>query len=85
MTVSNVVGFSICLFCHSQGYQQKNGFIVTQIPMSNTTSDYWRMIMEQECKYIVYFNDNQVCYKINTSCIKNVINDLTLITYLCSI
>ena len=28
--------------------------------MSNTTSDYWRMIMEQECKYIVYFNDNLV-------------------------
>ena len=33
---------------------------MTQIPLSETTSDYWRMIMEQECKYIVYFDDNLV-------------------------
>ncbi|XP_067942397.1 receptor-type tyrosine-protein phosphatase epsilon-like [Watersipora subatra] len=39
------------------GYQRKNVFIITQIPLRPTYSQYWRMIMEQKCTFIVYFND----------------------------
>ncbi|KAL5486720.1 hypothetical protein EMCRGX_G019237 [Ephydatia muelleri] len=36
-----------------QGYKLSCMYIATQGPLSNTVNDFWKMIMEQECKTIV--------------------------------
>eukprot|EP00731_Ephydatia_muelleri_P018726 Em0011g766a len=36
-----------------QGYKLSCIYIATQGPLSNTVNDFWKMIMEQECKTIV--------------------------------
>ncbi|XP_067942984.1 receptor-type tyrosine-protein phosphatase alpha-like [Watersipora subatra] len=41
----------------SNGYQKKRGFILTQIPMSSTTPEYWRMVVEQKSALVIYLND----------------------------
>ena len=38
---------------HTQGYQQKNMYIVTQGPMRNTVNDFWRMIWEKQVEVVV--------------------------------
>ena len=46
-------------FFHSQGYKQRNAYIVTQGPLKNTAEDFWRMIMEFKSRSIV-----QLCSSI---------------------
>ena len=36
-----------------KGYKLSCMYIATQGPLSNTVNDFWKMIMEQECKTIV--------------------------------
>jgi protein tyrosine phosphatase len=40
-----------------QGYRQRNAFILTQAPMSNTTGDFWKMIWEQKSAAIVMLTE----------------------------
>jgi protein tyrosine phosphatase len=39
---------------HFQGYHKTNAYIVTQIPLSDTTETFWRMVCENESTIIVY-------------------------------
>ena len=36
-----------------KGYKLSCMYIATQGPLSNTVNDFWKMIMEQQCKTIV--------------------------------
>lgn len=38
---------------NTQGYKQKNAFIVAQSPMENTIRDFWKMIYNLKCSTIV--------------------------------
>ena len=37
----------------SQGYCEKKAFIIAQSPMENTTTDFWKMIMDYKVPAIV--------------------------------
>ena len=37
-------------------YTRKRAFIVTQVPLQNTKTDFWRMVYEHECSGIVLLN-----------------------------
>jgi protein tyrosine phosphatase len=39
------------------GYKQREAFIVTQTPMTNTVVDFWTMIHDHTCRTIVMLND----------------------------
>ena len=49
----------------SQGYRQRDAFIITQAPMTSTTGDFWKMIWEQKSAAIVMLTeleeDGKVC------------------------
>ena len=38
---------------HFKGYKHKKAFIVAQSPMESTSRDFWKMIVERECKAVV--------------------------------
>ena len=44
------------LFEPSQGYRRKDMFIGTQMPMPNTTADFWRMVYDYKATCIVMLN-----------------------------
>ncbi|XP_067942991.1 receptor-type tyrosine-protein phosphatase alpha-like [Watersipora subatra] len=67
------------------GYQKKRGFILTQIPMSSTTPEYWRMVVEQKSALVIYLNDCKVhrvkVLEIKTS--KNTLPSCQQLVQLC--
>ena len=36
-----------------QGYHRRHQYVVTQGPMNNTITDFWRMIWEHRCSCII--------------------------------
>lgn len=44
-----------CLYY--QSYCEPHGFILTQTPMKHTVVDLYRLILEQEVKVVVTFDD----------------------------
>ena len=62
--------FGVCL--PTQGYQQRDAYIVTQGPLENTVEDFWRMMWEYQCGCIVMLcqlvEDCQVCTPTLTHC-----------------
>lgn len=58
------------LYITSQGYKQKNAFIVTQAPMKSTKEDFWKMVYEKECAIIVMLSgleelDEVINWRVN--------------------
>ncbi|XP_067118513.1 receptor-type tyrosine-protein phosphatase mu-like [Centruroides vittatus] len=44
------------------GYKQKDSFIVTEIPLPNTVSDFWRMMLNSESNTLILLNElDEVC------------------------
>ena len=39
-----------------QGYKHKNEFIITQMPLSTTKTDFWRLVEEHDVDIIVMMN-----------------------------
>ena len=40
-----------------QTYKEKNRWIATQLPMSNTVEDFWTMVEEQNVKIIIQLEE----------------------------
>ena len=40
-----------------QTYKEKNRWIATQLPMSNTVEDFWTMVVEQNVKIIIQLEE----------------------------
>jgi len=40
-----------------QGYKRKNEFIITQMPLSTTKTDFWRLVEEHNVHVIVMLNN----------------------------
>jgi len=40
-----------------QGYKRKNEFIITQMPLSLTKTDFWRLVEEHDVNIIVMMNN----------------------------
>ncbi|KAL8625683.1 hypothetical protein ACOMHN_043958 [Nucella lapillus] len=38
-------------------YQRRDGLLVTQMPLPNTVSDFWRLVYDHKCHTIVMLND----------------------------
>ena len=45
-----------CIFCY-QGYRSRQEFIVTQMPLSNTSVDIWRLVEDFGIGIVVMLND----------------------------
>ncbi|XP_067118413.1 receptor-type tyrosine-protein phosphatase T-like [Centruroides vittatus] len=44
------------------GYKRKDSFIVTEIPLPNTVSDFWRMMLNSESNTLILLNElDEVC------------------------
>lgn len=41
-----------------QGYRRKHDFIITQTPLTITAVDWCRLIIEEEVKFVVAFEDH---------------------------
>ena len=58
------------VYLPTQGYKQRDAYIVTQGPLENTVEDFWRMMWEYQCGCIVMLcqlvEDCQVCIYTNT-------------------
>ena len=52
-----------------QSYKHKRAFIVTQNPMKNTSEDFWKMIVERDCRAIVMLNPLQENGEVVDLCI----------------
>ena len=59
-----------CWFCHkaltyllphyvllSQSYTKRDGFIITQMPLPNTATDFWRLVHDHNVSCIVMLNE----------------------------
>ena len=53
--------FSLCL----QGNVQRDAYILTQAPMSNTTEDFWRMVSQYDISTVVMLNDLREGKEVN--------------------
>ena len=53
--------FSLCL----QGNVQRDAYILTQAPMSNTTEDFWRMVSQYDVSTVVMLNDLREGKEVN--------------------
>lgn len=47
----------IYLFFFLQGNVQRDAYILTQAPLSNTTEDFWRMVSQYDVSTVVMLND----------------------------
>ena len=45
------------LLCVLQGYKHKNEFIITQMPLSTTKTDFWRLVEEHDVHIMVMMNN----------------------------
>jgi protein tyrosine phosphatase len=43
----------MCAVSFVQSYRRANGFLVTQIPLKETVTDFWRLVTDYESKTIV--------------------------------
>ena len=43
--------------CVSQGYKQRDAFIMTQHPLPTTVMDFWTMVYDHDCKTIIMMNE----------------------------
>jgi len=43
--------------CLLQGYKRKKEFIITQMPLSTTKTDFWRLVEEHDVHIIVMMNN----------------------------
>ena len=55
----------LTFFCHLQGFNRPACYIAAQGPMSNTESDIWRMIWEQDLSNIVMLTNCIEAGKVN--------------------
>ena len=39
-----------------QGYKQRDAFVITQHPLTNTVTDFWTMVYDHDCKTIIMMN-----------------------------
>ncbi|KAJ8040627.1 Receptor-type tyrosine-protein phosphatase T [Holothuria leucospilota] len=51
-TATDYINASFC-----DGYKQKDLFISTQIPLSNTVVDFWRLVFDYKCFVVVLFEN----------------------------
>ena len=47
----------IFFFFFLQGNVQRDAYILTQAPLSNTTEDFWRMVSQYDVSTVVMLND----------------------------
>ncbi|XP_059477511.1 uncharacterized protein LOC132197917 isoform X2 [Neocloeon triangulifer] len=57
------------------GYKRKNAFIATQVPLSDTVSDFWLMVYQQRVKSVIVLNEAEPNEPIFLPC--NVSSPLT--------
>ena len=38
---------------HTQGYRDRQAYIATQLPLTSTVADLWRLLCDHECKCII--------------------------------
>ncbi len=50
-----------------KGYRQKEAYIATQTPLSNTVNDFWKMVFEHEVKCIVMLCKKEERGQVTTS------------------
>jgi len=50
-----------------QGYKQRDAFIITQMPLPNTVTDFWAMMIDHKCKSIVMMNEINPADVVRTS------------------
>ena len=54
--IRQLVNYCLLSLVHFQSYKHKRAFIVTQNPMENTSGDFWKMVVERDCRAIVMLN-----------------------------
>ena len=54
--IKQLVKYCLLSLVYFQSYKHKRAFIVTQNPMENTSGDFWKMIVERDCRAIVMLN-----------------------------
>ena len=60
------------MYLHLQGYKQRNAYIVTQSPMTNTVIDMWRLLADHESCTVVMLDDCDVTDDVRISISFNV-------------
>lgn len=45
------------VICISKGYKQRDGLIVTQMSLPTSTTDFWAMIYDHDCRTIIMMNE----------------------------
>ena len=43
--------------CTFQGYKQRDAFIMTQMPLPSTKTDFWVMMFDHDIKTVVMLNE----------------------------
>lgn len=53
-----LICFILCriFLSSSQGYKQRDAFILTQTPMPGTVMDFWSMMYDHDCRTIVHLH-----------------------------
>ena len=45
------------LYMYFQSYARRDGFIITQMPLPNTVTDFWRLVHDHNASCIVMLNE----------------------------
>ncbi len=67
-TVPSCCADAMCGFLHfPQGYMGGTLFIATQMPLPDTTVDFWRMVYDYKCKTAIMLNTIGLDDKVKTT------------------
>ena len=54
-----------------QGYKQRNAYILTQSPMTNTVVDLWRLLVDHRSVTVIMLDHNDVTDEVHASLLAN--------------
>lgn len=57
-----------CLFVFFKTYWEKNQWVATQLPLSNTVTDFWKLILEHDIAVILQLETIQVSFPSFSYC-----------------